>query len=365
MKQTTILKEPELIYFERAQSSGAYYLAALALFSGIALTVISWLRVCSQSCADSHSYRLFGFTFEDVGMIFFPLLAITHLLSGRIQILSLFTGWMLCTALGAEAMFLYIQKYVIKAWCPICLSIASVLAIAGLVYLCGYFSTFKLLLERKNRGLIMNNIFKGFAGVIAFVVGFILAFSGISKHNELNAEEDIVKQQVAFGNLNSPIEVYVFTDWECPACRSLEPVFEKVATAVMPKAKLTFVDDPVHSATLNFTPYHLSFMINNKPNYLTLRSGLTNLSETTKEPSQQQITALAASKGVNFTPLNYETIAMGSRYFEHLIRHFNVEGTPTVVVVNKNNKKSKKLEGSTDINEENILKAVDVLSAGS
>ena len=53
---------------------------------------------------------------------------------------------------------------------------------------------------------------------------------------------------------------------------------------------------------------------------------------------------------------------MGSKYFDHLVRHYDVEGTPTVVVANKINKKSKKLEGSTEITQANILKAIADLS---
>lgn len=343
--------------------TSAYFIAAVAIFAAIGLTIVSWLRLCADACLESHSYRLFGFTFEDVGIVFFPLLLLTHMLGRKIEILSFFTGCMLCSALGAEVMFIYLQKYVIGRWCPICLSIALSLAIAGFAYLYGFYHKSKSMIERKDRGLIMNNMFKGFAGTIAFVVGFILAFSGIGKHSELHAEEDAIKQQIAFGNPNSNMEVYIFTDWECPGCRSLESTWASTLPSILPKAKITFVDDPVHAATLNFTPYNLSFMVNNKSNYLALRRGLAELSENNKEPKDAQIAAIASANGTRFTELNYGDVAMANKYFGHLIRHFDVEGTPTVVIFNKQSKKSKKLEGTTEITQANIVKTLDTLSA--
>ncbi len=364
MKTSTLCQPPIADATPSTQGKLGYYLTTAALFAAFILSIVSWLRLCSQACLESHNYRLYGFTFEEVGLLFFPVLLVTHLFSRRFAVLHHLLGLMLCGALGAELMFIYLQKYVIGAWCPLCLSIAAALAVAGFTYFYVYISNFKMLLQQRDRG-IMSHIFKGFTGTFALAAGFIIAFGGISKPDELRAEQETVKQQMAFGNLNSAIEVYVFTDWECPACRSLEPMLEKMAPAVMQKARLTFVDDPVHAATLNFTPYNLSFMINNKANYFSLRQGLTELARQTKTPKDAQIEALAKARGQKFTELNYGDVSVGSKYFDHLIRHYDVEGTPTVVVANKTNKKSKKLEGSTEITQTNVLKAIADLSISS
>ena len=111
-----------------------FILALCALITALGLTVISWMRLCSQTCAEGHSYRIFGLSFEFVGMIFFPLLCLLHVLSRKYPALVHVTGWALCAALGSEIIFIYIQKYRIGSWCPVCLSIAASLLVAAGAY---------------------------------------------------------------------------------------------------------------------------------------------------------------------------------------------------------------------------------------
>ena len=133
----------------------------------------------------------------------------------------------------------------------------------------------------------------------------------------------------------------------------------------MQAAKLIFVDDPVHPETLNFTPYNVSFMINNKEHYFKLRHALTNLSENTKAPTDEQIKAIADKIGITYKQLSYSDVALANKYYTHLIKQLDVEGTPTVVVVNKETQKGKKLPGASKITEENILKTIQSLSKTS
>lgn len=339
-----------------------FLVSAVALFCACALSVVSWMNLCSQACAEGHAYRLYGLTFESVGLSLLPIVTATHLLSRNFSILLPITGWILCATLGAEVMFIYVQKYKIGSWCPICLLIAACLAIAAFPYLKGYFKQFKKSLEHPERGQIMYNIYRGLTGLGFFVVGFLVAFGGIGKYSKLQAAENNIKDSISFGNTSSKIEVYVFTDWACPACRTLEPNLEKVLTKIMTKAKVTFVDDPLHPETLNYTPFNVSFMINNKSGYFALRTALTKMSQDVKEPSEQQIEALASKMGQKYKRLNYSDVALANKYFSHLVSTLDVDGTPTVVVVNKNTQKGKKLPGASKITEANITKAIQTLS---
>lgn len=261
--------------------------------------------------------------------------------------------------LGAEVVFIYVQKYKIGSWCPVCLSIAAALTVAALAYLYGYYKDFKLSLENPDRGPIMINFYKGLTGIGFFCLGFLAAFAGIAKHSPLQAAENSIKENIAFGNPDSKVEVYVFTDWSCPACRSIEPILEEMAPKVMKVARLTFVDNPIHPETLNFTPYNVSFMINNKDKYFQLRNALTTLSEDTKAPTDKQIEAIAAKAGAKYKQLSYSDVALANKYYSHLIKQLDVEGTPTVVVVNKETQKGKKLPGAQKITEENVMKAIN------
>lgn len=273
--------------------------------------------------------------------------------------MTLFVGWAICGAIGSEVMFIYVQKYKIGSWCPVCLSIATSLTIAGVIHFYGYYINFNNSLEREDRGEIMNNVYKGLSGICFFVLGFVVAFGGIAKQNKLQAMENDIKESIAFGNTSSPVEVYVFTDWACGGCRAIEPHLEAMAPKIMKKARLTFVDQEVHPVTLNYIPYNLSFMINNKNNYFQLRRALTKLAQQTKEPTDQQVEELATRVGARYKQLNYADVQVGTKYFERLVKQLNVEGTPTIIIVSRDNKKGKKLEGAEEINEENVMKAID------
>lgn len=348
-----------MLNYSTKQSLTAYWIAAFALFCAWGLAILSWMELCSQACAEGHSYRLFGLTFESIGLTIFPLALGFHLLTRKFPSLTLLTGWMLCAMLGAEVVFIYVQKYKIGSWCPVCLSIAAALTVAALAYLYGYYKDFKLSLENPDRGPIMINFYKGLTGIGFFCLGFLAAFAGIAKHSPLQAAENSIKENIAFGNPDSKVEVYVFTDWSCPACRSIEPILEKMAPKVMKVARLTFVDNPIHPETLNFTPYNVSFMINNKDKYFQLRNALTALSEDTKAPTDKQIEAIAAKAGAKYKQLSYSDVALANKYYSHLIKQLDVEGTPTVVVVNKETQKGKKLPGAQKITEENVMKAIN------
>jgi protein-disulfide isomerase len=339
-----------------------YWIAAVSLAAAILLTFGSRLQLCSQACAEGHSYRLFGFTFESVGIVIFSLTMLFHLFSKKIAIFVFFTSWLLSTMLGAELVFIYVQKYKIGSWCPICLSIAALLLIAALAYLYSYYEEFKQSIEKLDRGPIMINVYKGLTSIGFFCIGFFIAFAGMAKYSPLQAAENNIKETISFGDPQSNVEVYIFTDWSCPACRSIEPILVEATPKIMNSAKLTFVDDPVHPETLNFTPYNVSFMINNKDQYLQLRNALISLSQETKSPTDEQINQLASKYSVKYKQLSYADVALANKYYTHLIKSLNVEGTPTVVIVNKSTQKGKKLAGAGKITEENIMKAIHFFS---
>lgn len=334
----------------------------LGIIAGFALSVISWLELCSQQCAAAHSYRLFGLKFEDIGMVFFPTLLALHLGSLFVPFLSFIAGLMLAGAIGAEMIFIHAQKVLIGHWCPVCLSIAACVGLSSLCYFLGYVKNIKFFINESRRSETMINMRKGFATAAAVILGFIMAFVGLGKNDELQAAESSIKDSVAFGNMRSNIDVYFFSDWQCPACRQVEPKLKELLPLISKKARLTFVDFTIHPSSLNFTPYNLSFMIHNKGKYLELRDSLTNLSKETETPSDTQVEKLATDLGVRYKQLNYSDVALGLKYFKTLGSEFDIDSTPTLVLVNEKTKKGKKLYGVAEITADNINKAIDKLN---
>lgn len=207
----------------------------------------------------------------------------------------------------------------------------------------------------------MKNIWNKFSPFAAMGIGFIVAFLGLAKFDPLEAAQEAIKEKITFGNPKSDIEIYLFTDWACPACKKVEPTIEALVPELMKDNKVYFVDYVIHPETLNYLPYHLAFQLNNKAQYLKLRHMLEDISKKNKNPSEEQISKAAAKLGVKFKELSYADVDAGEKYFKSLGEKFKVKSTPTMVIINVDSKKGKKLVGGEEITKDNILKSINTL----
>lgn len=337
-----------------------FWIPFIALLAALILSVVSWLKLCSGVCSESHNWRIFDYPFEFFGLVFFIAALVIHYLSYSKPYLSFYVGLMLLGALGAEVRLIQIQKTIIGAWCPVCLSIAACVAIATLSYAVKFLNETSNAIKQRDKGEIMNSIWKGISGSSVFILGFLIALIGVSRFDPLEAAETTIKDSLVFGDKKSPIEIYLFTDWACPACRELEPQIEEMFPAITKETSFTFVDHAIHTETLNYSPYNVSFMIKNKPQYLKLRNALTELSVETTAPTDEQVEKLAEKLHTKYQQLHFSDIALSQKYFKQLAKQFNVSKTPTLVIINKDTKKGKKLLGG-EITEENVLKSIKAL----
>lgn len=341
-----------------------YGIILLATIVGLILSMVSWLRVCTQACGEVHNWKLWGLPFETAGALFFiPILILLWMARENPWLMTL-CGFLYAAAAGAELKFILVQKYQIGAWCPVCLTIASCILIAAGAFIIRYLLEWKDNMAeglQNSQSKFMDWIAKGFTGISVFLLGFLIATVGTSHFDPLAAAENTIRDSVAFGQKESPIEVYVFTDWACPACREVEKDLEKIAPDIMEKARLIFVDHAVHTETLNYSPYNVSFMIKNKPQYFRLREALTHWALTHPTPTDEQVEKIAKDLGVKYEQLNFSDIALSQKYFKQLATQFGVKQTPTLVIINTKTKKGKKLIGVAEITESNVMKAIESL----
>ncbi len=335
-----------------------YWIAGSAIIGGFLFSLISYLKVCSEACGKAHDYTLCGFSFECYGLIFFPVIGLLHFACWSNTISRFMAALLISAAFGAEIDFLLVQKYEIKSFCPICLTIAAFITTILITYIISYLLELKEFILKDQRREIMKSIRKGLSAITFVFLGFLFAFVGIVKETPLEAAESSIKDNLVLGNLKSPATVYFFSDWQCPACRTVEPALEKMASKVMEKAKFIFVDTVVHKETLNFIPYNLSFLVHNKSKYLELRKILTEISKTNTTPTESQIKKAVQPIGVKYEPLNYADVSGANAYFDELVKQFNIEFTPTMVIVAKPGAEPKKLQGS-EITESNVMKAIN------
>lgn len=339
-----------------------YWFTWLGILGGITLTTLSWLGTCTQSCAEGHKYRIFDMKFDSVGFMFFISLSLLQGLSWKYQKLTFWIGLMLAGGLGAELTFIRVQQYLIKAWCPICLSIAAAIALAALPFLVRYFWLLNSAIKQRNGVEIMRNIGRGLASISVGVIGFFMAVAGITRVDLVNAAEKSLKQGIIFGNQASPIEIFVFTSWACPACRKAEPSIETMLPKISQVAKITFVDQAGDLKTLNYIPYNLSFMLKNKAQYTKLRHMLSVVALNSDEPTEEEVEKAAKGLGVKYEQLNYSEVTLGIRYFKDLLVKYNIRNIPAVIITNSDTKREERLVGTGEISEEKVLQAIETVS---
>ena len=196
--------------------------------------------------------------------------------------------------------------------------------------------------------------------LFAFLAGLGVTATGLKKPDAVAA--GLPATSFVFGDAGSSAEVYVVTDWFCPACRAAEPEILKGVRIAMRKTKVIFVDYPIHPETFNFIPYNMSFIVREKAKYLEIREAMAALARKTKEPTPDDVQAAVSPLGVKFVPLNYVDVMAGMQYFSSVVQKFKVPGTPSVVVLDSRTGKSKTLYGSAEITSDNILKTVAEVS---
>lgn len=341
----------------------SFWVGAIAILSGLALSIMSWLGVCTEACLEGHKYRIFGMPFEMVGFIYFPALAAAYFSSYSFSRMRVITSMILAAGLGAELLFILIQKYSIGQWCPLCLGIASTILIASVAYSSGYLINFQRLLDQGQRLEIKNALKHAGITFLAFVLGFFSSLIGVSKQNDLQLASTNLEQNLAFGNKDSNIEVFIFTSWGCPACHRLEPLLSKTIEPLFKDSKVIFIDHISDTKTLNFSPYNFSFMIYEKPHYFQLRKMMRTLGAKTDTPTEEEIEVESSKLGVHYRELDYSQVDLGIDYFKQLSNIYEISSLPTAVIVNSTTRKFKKLSGTADITTQKIQKAIEELKA--
>lgn len=348
--------------FTSRLSKLSFWLIAVLILAAIALSIISWLGLCSLKCSATEDFRLLGLPFAIIGMIFFPILLLIHFFSIKIPFLSHIVSLIIACSVGSEVMFIIVQKWQIGHWCPVCLNIAACIGLTACVFLTGYFKNLYLSIKQNNKGNTMQKIIQGLLTLSCTFIGFLVAFFGITKIDPIQAEMNDIKSHLAYGTRDKPVEVYIFTDWFCSSCKKAEPFLEQLYPKIKSDATVYFIDFPIHKQSLNFSPYNLAFLINNKPEYFKARDLLMKLTKTSDNPKVEDVENAAKSQGLSFHELPYIDIRAGMEFFDKIAKQYNINSTPTIVVTNPSKKTVIKFEGKEEFSDEKILNTIKQMS---
>ncbi len=319
-----------------------------AAVTGMGLSITALLKICN-ACSETGRFSIFGMNFGWFGIAFFGVMIVVVALRNRYLPARWANLFLVFAAAGAEARFIWIQKYVIGQWCPVCLGIAATVAVAGLAVLFDIFRYSNL------QGGSMKPVFKQLLLVaVAFAIGLAGATFGVQSEAEASIDTFL-------GKANSPVVVYFVSDWFCPGCRKIEPQFERIYADISKTVKVGFVDYPIHKETLNFTPYNLQFLTYQKAKYIQLRRALSALAVTTRNPTPEQVQAAVAPLGVKLRQMDYADILYGMQANLMVYRGYEVKGTPSVVVANTKTKKSKVFFSEREISLQAIKNAINEL----
>lgn len=326
-----------------------FVLSLLAI--GLVLSGLSATSLCSfGGCTEAHQYRLFGLPLPGVGISFFVLAPLLVLLRRRLPFAGLLFNLLLAGAAGSEISLIMLQKYVIRAWCPLCLGIAAVVYLLAACQLARYLTSLKEEFHMRPK-----SVGKPLLMSIALLLGFYLAFSGLAKPEASAAAGQLNLYQ---GKQDSRLEIYLFSDWLCPFCARTETAIEAVYPTLSRKARFLFVDKIVHQEAMNFVPYDISFAVHDKGKYLQLRKALFNLAQRTKNPSYDDVKAAIAPLKVTYRQLSFLEVTQQMGAFQKLAEQFKVTSTPTLIVRNGKSGKMRTLVGNTQITPDGIMKAV-------
>ncbi|MEI7817732.1 MAG: vitamin K epoxide reductase family protein, partial [Desulfuromonadales bacterium] len=102
---------------------------------GLAVSIFTVIEeMClATACSDATSFAIFGFGMGWFGIAYFIILLMLLWLRNRISLFNLVFAATVFSGIGAELRLLWIQKYIIGSWCPLCVTICCALFITGIL----------------------------------------------------------------------------------------------------------------------------------------------------------------------------------------------------------------------------------------
>ena len=107
----------------------------LALCTGLAVSTFSLVEeLClATACRDTASFTFFGIGMGWLGIAYFSSILLLLWLRTKVYSLHWALTAMVFSGVGAEFRLLWIQKYIIGSWCPLCVSICCALFLSALL----------------------------------------------------------------------------------------------------------------------------------------------------------------------------------------------------------------------------------------
>lgn len=120
---------------EQGLGRGGRALLLLAALTGLAVSLFIVIEefCLVKACRDTAAFSFFGLNMGMLGIAYFVLITALLLLRRRYCRLDPLLTVAVFSGLGGEARLVWIQKYVIGAWCPLCVTVGISLGVVALL----------------------------------------------------------------------------------------------------------------------------------------------------------------------------------------------------------------------------------------
>ena len=129
----------------------------------------------AAACRDSASFTFFGVHMGWLGIAYFSLILLMLRFRNVPHLLARVPAAMLFAGAGAELRLLWIQKYVIGSWCPLCVTICCSLFAATMALLIENIQAARQIQGGGKKGVSVWLLF----AVAMFITGLVIAIVGV------------------------------------------------------------------------------------------------------------------------------------------------------------------------------------------
>lgn len=354
-----------------------------AFFTGALLSLFSLSDLCTGGCSAVSDYRIFGLRFAYIGVFYFTFLAGSFVVTSVVRdewALNVFDSLVLA-GVGAETYFVIIQKFGVHQWCPICLSICAVVLSIAAVRMYEFSNAFREKRKASVKDACQQNSIKPslrlvgtiLVSLIVVIMGFAVSVAGVKKAPVALSSQakrllsgmapdsllnPLEHADIWMGKADAQIDVYFVADWYCGYCKKVQPEIEKILPDVAGKARYTWLDMPVHMASLNVVPVGISLLLNSRQDVLKGRKILDAL--TSKKQAVTDIEAIMALKeaGIAFEPAKEGEVRRLVAETVNFCKIHNISMTPSVVIINRATGATNILRSADEVTGQKILGAI-------
>lgn len=289
------------------------------IFPALALIVLVIGQVCATACAFIHG-DILGLDLNILGIVFYAALFALAALHAKVYPKEWLMGVVAAMSSIGMGTELILIKFQVQhgVYCPKCL-------ISGFFFLTMFF--------------IVASRLKKWVVILLVCAGLLFAtftFSG-SVIPTYAAE---VSSPV-FGNDKAQTEIIVYSDYFCPACESVDHVIHAGLRKMKDKAKILFVDVPLHAGSLDYAEVFLYTWFesgNNLDAAIRVREILFDAAKTKMD--QKSILNTLNAKGIAFKMDTDGAKEIFRGFYNFLMTRDKITATPTMVIVQGMERKS-------------------------